>query len=113
MLGDWLHGCAVSNSPQICIGLVRPYHPSLLWIKHSPKINPARHGKAPSRAVFCSISLRQPFTAPAVTPSMNCFCARKNTTSEGMMEMSDTAITRFQAKPVSASMDMRTNSVAG
>ena len=44
---------------------------------------------------------------------MNCLCARKNTTSDGMMEIRETAMTRFQAKPVSASMLMRTNSVAG
>ena len=56
---------------------------------------------------------RQPLTAPAVTPSMNCLCARKNTTSDGMMEIRETAITRFHAKPLSASMLMRTNSVAG
>ena len=70
-------------------------------------------------AFVCSFCLElktertQPFTAPAVTPSMNWFWARKNTTSEGTMEMSDTAITRFQLKPVSASIDIRTNSVAG
>ena len=55
----------------------------------------------------------QPLTAPAVTPSMNCLCARKNTTSDGIMEIRETAMTRFHAKPVSASMLMRTNSVAG
>ena len=55
----------------------------------------------------------QPLTAPAVTPSMNWLCARKNTIKDGRIEISETAITRFHAKPVSASMLMRTNSVAG
>ena len=55
----------------------------------------------------------QPLTAPAVTPSMNWLCARKNTIRDGRIEISETAITRFHAKPVSASMLMRTNSVAG
>ena len=55
----------------------------------------------------------QPLTAPAVTPSMNWLWARTNTTRDGRMEISETAMTRFQEKPVSASMLMRTNSVAG
>ena len=55
----------------------------------------------------------QPLTAPAVTPSMNWLCARKKTIRLGMMEIRETAMTRFHAKPVSASMLMRTNSVAG
>ena len=44
---------------------------------------------------------------------MNWLWARKNTTRDGRMEISETAMTRFQEKPVSASMLMRTNSVAG
>ena len=67
-------------------------------------------------AILTRISIirgNQPLTAPAVTPSMNWLCAMKNTTRLGRMEIRETAITRFHAKPVSASMLMRTNSVAG
>lgn len=88
----------------------------LLYPLSAPSIKPKKRKKrAPVRrgALKEEEKRNQPLTAPAVTPSMNCLCARKNTTSDGMMEIRETAMTRFHAKPVSASMLMRTNSVAG
>lgn len=49
----------------------------------------------------------QPLTPPAAIPSIKESCAKKNTISDGMMEIRDMARIRFHWKPVSPSMDIR------